>query len=61
MTEERPEGGYSDGAVRGRTLTGFFDWGFAGPASPERDLALAAFAWVPLHARPAGRPQYAAG
>jgi aminoglycoside phosphotransferase (APT) family kinase protein len=24
-------------------LTGFFDWDFAGPATPEWDLALAAF------------------
>ena len=32
-------------------LTGFFDWDFAGPATPEWDLALAAFSWVPLHAR----------
>jgi hypothetical protein len=32
-------------------LTGFFDWDFAGPATPEQDLALAAFAWVPLHVR----------
>jgi hypothetical protein len=32
-------------------LTGFFDWDFAGPATPEWDLALAAFAWVPPHVR----------
>jgi hypothetical protein len=32
-------------------LTGFFDWDFAGPATREWDLALAAFSWVPLHAR----------
>jgi hypothetical protein len=32
-------------------LTGFFDWDFAGPASPEWDLAFAAFSWVPLLAR----------
>jgi hypothetical protein len=32
-------------------LTGFFDWDFAGPATPEWDLALAAFTWVPLHVR----------
>jgi hypothetical protein len=32
-------------------LTGFFDWDFAGPATPEWDLALAAFSWVPLHTR----------
>jgi hypothetical protein len=32
-------------------LTGFFDWDFAGPATPEWDLAFAAFTWVPLHAR----------
>ena len=32
-------------------LTGFFDWDFAGPATPAWDLALAAFAWVPLHVR----------
>jgi hypothetical protein len=35
---------------RGR-LTGFYDWDFAGPATPEWDLAFAAFMWVPLHAR----------
>ncbi len=33
------------------TLTGFFDWDFAGPAAAEWDLALAGFAWVPLHVR----------
>jgi aminoglycoside phosphotransferase (APT) family kinase protein len=33
------------------TLTGFFDWDFAGPATPAWDLAFAAFSWVPLHAR----------
>jgi Phosphotransferase enzyme family len=32
-------------------LVGFFDWDFAGPGSKEWDLAFAAFAWVPLHAR----------
>jgi hypothetical protein len=32
-------------------LIGFFDWDFAGPASPEWDLALTAFSWVPLHTR----------
>jgi len=32
-------------------LTGFFDWDFAGPATPAWDLALTAFSWVPLHAR----------
>jgi Phosphotransferase enzyme family len=32
-------------------LTGFFDWDFAGPATPQWDLALAAFSWVPLHTR----------
>ena len=32
-------------------LTGFFDWDFAGPATPQWDLALAGFTWVPLHAR----------
>ena len=32
-------------------LAGFFDWDFAGPATPEWDLAFAAFSWVPLHAR----------
>jgi Phosphotransferase enzyme family len=30
-------------------IAGFFDWDFAGPATPEWDLALAAFSWVPLH------------
>jgi hypothetical protein len=34
-----------------RELTGFFDWDFAGPATPEWDLALTAFTWVPLHVR----------
>jgi hypothetical protein len=33
------------------TLAGFFDWDFAGPVTPEWDLAFAAFSWVPLHAR----------
>jgi hypothetical protein len=33
------------------TLTGFFDWDFAGPATPEWDLALTGFSWVPLHVR----------
>jgi hypothetical protein len=32
-------------------LIGFFDWDFAGPVTPEWDLAFTAFAWVPLHAR----------
>lgn len=32
-------------------LTGFFDWDFAGPATPAWNLALTAFSWVPLHAR----------
>ena len=32
-------------------LTGFFDWDFAGPATPAWDLALSAFSWVPLHSR----------
>lgn len=32
-------------------LTGFFDWDFAQPVSPEWDLAFTAFAWIPLHAR----------
>jgi Ser/Thr protein kinase RdoA (MazF antagonist) len=36
------------------TLAGFFDWGFAGPATPAWDLAFAAFSWVPLHARHVG-------
>jgi hypothetical protein len=30
-------------------LIGFFDWDFAGPATPEWDLAMVAFTWVPLH------------
>ena len=38
-------------AWRQGRLTGFFDWDFAGPATPEWDLALTAFSWVPLHAR----------
>ncbi len=33
------------------TLTGFFDWDFAGPATAEWDVALAGFAWVPLQLR----------
>jgi hypothetical protein len=32
-------------------LVGFFDWDFAGPVTPEWDLAFTAFSWVPLHAR----------
>lgn len=32
-------------------LVGFFDWDFAAPVTQEWDLAFAAFAWVPLHAR----------
>jgi hypothetical protein len=39
------------------TLTGFFDWDFAGPASPAWDLALAAFSWVPLHTRAIAVPE----
>jgi Phosphotransferase enzyme family len=38
-------------AWRQGRLTGFFDWDFAGPATPEWDLALTAFTWVPLHVR----------
>ena len=33
------------------TLTGFFDWDFAGPVTREWDLAYGASSWVPLHAR----------
>ena len=33
------------------SLTGFFDWDFAGPVTQDWDLAYAAFSWVPLHAR----------
>ena len=33
------------------TLTGFFDWDFAGPVTLEWDLAFAAFSWVPLYPR----------
>jgi len=32
-------------------LQGFFDWDFAGPVTPEFDLAFCCMAWVPLHAR----------
>ncbi len=32
-------------------LQGFFDWDFAGPVTPEFDLAFCCLAWVPLHAR----------
>lgn len=32
-------------------LVGFFDWDFAAPVTRDWDLAFAAFAWVPLHAR----------
>ncbi|WP_043618942.1 phosphotransferase [Nonomuraea candida] len=32
-------------------LTGFFDWDFAGPVTPESDVAWMAHAWVPLYAR----------
>ncbi|MEV6342939.1 phosphotransferase [Actinoplanes sp. NPDC051851] len=35
----------------GGRLVGFFDWDFAGPVTPEWDLAFTAFSWVPLHAR----------
>ena len=38
-------------AWRDGRLAGFFDWDFAGPATPEWDLAFTAFSWVPLHAR----------
>ncbi|GAA1609452.1 phosphotransferase [Actinoplanes couchii] len=38
-------------AWNGAHLTGFFDWDFAGPVTPEWDLAFTAFSWVPLHAR----------
>ncbi|MER7274151.1 phosphotransferase [Dactylosporangium sp. NPDC000244] len=38
-------------AWSGGRLTGFFDWDFAAPVTPEWDLAFTAFAWVPLHAR----------
>jgi Ser/Thr protein kinase RdoA (MazF antagonist) len=38
-------------AWSGGRLAGFFDWDFAGPVTPEWDLAFTAFAWVPLHAR----------
>ncbi|MEU4833508.1 phosphotransferase [Streptosporangium sp. NPDC023615] len=38
-------------AWAGGRLTGFFDWDFAAPVTPEWDLAFTAFAWVPLHAR----------
>jgi hypothetical protein len=32
-------------------LQGFFDWDFAGPVTPEFDLAFCCMSWVPLHAR----------
>ncbi|MET7333187.1 phosphotransferase [Nonomuraea sp. NPDC005650] len=32
-------------------LTGFFDWDFAGPVTPDSDVAWVAIAWVPLYAR----------
>ena len=32
-------------------LQGFFDWDFAGPVTPEFDLAFCCLSWVPLHAR----------
>ena len=35
----------------GGELGGFFDWDYAGPVTPEGDLAFVAFSWVPLHAR----------
>lgn len=41
---------YNAAWAEGR-LVGFFDWDFAAPVTPEWDLAFAAFAWVPLHAR----------
>jgi hypothetical protein len=33
---------------RNGRLVGMIDWDWAGPAAPEWDLAMAAFAWVPL-------------
>ena len=36
---------------RSGRLVAFVDWDFAGPASPEWDLAYVALSWVPLHAR----------
>ncbi|KAA2261418.1 phosphotransferase [Solihabitans fulvus] len=38
-------------AWRDGRLVGFFDWDFAGPVTPEWDLAHSAFSWVGLHAR----------
>lgn len=38
-------------------LQGFFDWDFAGPVTPEFDLAFCCLAWVPLHAREAARAE----
>lgn len=38
-------------AWRHDALVGFFDWDFAGPVTPDWDLAYSAFSWVPLHAR----------
>jgi hypothetical protein len=38
-------------AAWSRGQVAFFDWDFAGPVTPEWDLAFTAFAWVPLHAR----------
>lgn len=32
-------------------LAGFFDWDFAGPVTPDSDVAWVAIAWVPLYAR----------
>ena len=41
-------------------LAGFFNWDFAGPATPAWDLALAAFSWASLHG-PAQPPLCPAG
>ena len=35
----------------GRRLTGFVGWDYAGPVTRAADLALTAFAWVPLNTR----------
>jgi aminoglycoside phosphotransferase (APT) family kinase protein len=65
MAEERLEGGtWSPGLIIAHndatthnaawhqgTLTGFFDWDYAGPGTPAWDLALTGFTRVPLHVR----------
>jgi aminoglycoside phosphotransferase (APT) family kinase protein len=43
------DAGPHNAAWQGGSISGFFDWDFAGPAEPVWDLAYLAFAWVPLY------------